>query len=472
VAPQAIEKEALFKTLPAEWPEDLRPQILARVMSGQRKVVVLDDDPTGTQTVHGIPVVTEWSQSTLESLLISDFPAFYLLTNSRSLSVADAVEVNLEIGRNLASASKLTGQRYVLISRSDSTLRGHFPAEMEALEETLTGEIHGWIIVPFFKEGGRFTIRDVHYVADQEHLVPAGQTEFARDAVFGYKSSNLRSWVEEKTGGRFAADAVLSISIEDLRVGGPARIAHKLRRLSGGRPCIVNAAKYRDLEVFVLALLETEAQGRRFLYRTAASFVPVRAALMSRSLLEPSELTLPKTGCGLFVVGSHVPRTNRQLENLLALSAITGFELRLAALMDDRRRPLEIERVVRQTENALEAQENVVIYTSRQMVVTECAETNLSIGRRVSDALTAVISTISKRPRYLVAKGGITASDIATKGLYVKQAQVLGQILPGVPVWQLGPESRFPGLVYVVFPGNVGGPDALTQTLYKLESRD
>ena len=53
-------------------------------------------------------------------------------------------------------------------------------------------------------------------------------------------------------------------------------------------------------------------------------------------------------------------------------------------------------------------------------------------------------------------KGGITSSDVGTKALAVKKARVLGQIQPGIPVWQTGAESRFPGTPYVIFPGNVG----------------
>jgi uncharacterized protein YgbK (DUF1537 family) len=67
-------------------------------------------------------------------------------------------------------------------------------------------------------------------------------------------------------------------------------------------------------------------------------------------------------------------------------------------------------------------------------------------------------------------KGGITSSDIATEGLAVKDALVCGQIIPGVPVWKLGAESRYPGLIYVVFPGNVGDAQALVEVVNKLRS--
>ena len=136
-------------------------------------------------------------------------------------------------------------------------------------------------------------------------------------------------------------------------------------------------------------------------------------------------------------------------------------------ILDESRRPGEIERLARLVDESLQKGEDVVLYTSRKLVTGE-AEENLAIGNRVSDALTAVVKRISGRPRYMVAKGGITASDVATEGLNIQRASVLGQILPGVPVWRLGLESRFAGIPYVVFPGNVGGPTALADVVKKI----
>ena len=204
-------KTDLLASLPPEWPEDLLPEIQREVKASRRKVVVLDDDPTGTQTVHGVPVLTEWPHETLRAELTNDLPAFYLLTNSRSLQLAEAQAMNTEIGRNLVEAARQAGREFVVVSRSDSTLRGHFPGEVQALAEALRQDFDAWLIIPFFLEGGRYTINDIHYVAEGEWFVPAGETEFARDAVFGYRASNLRQWVEEKTGGRVSSEAVASI---------------------------------------------------------------------------------------------------------------------------------------------------------------------------------------------------------------------------------------------------------------------
>ena len=72
-----------------------------------------------------------------------------------------------------------------------------------------------------------------------------------------------------------------------------------------------------------------------------------------------------------------------------------------------------------------------------------------------------MIGKLPVRPSFIVAKGGITSSDVGVKALRVRKALVKGQIRPGIPVWQTGEESTFPGLPYVIFPGNVGAEDDL-----------
>lgn len=457
-----------LKALPPEWATDLLPQIQAWVRASGRKVVVVDDDPTGTQTVHGIPVLTEWSVESLRTELANELPCFYILTNSRSLPLPGAQALNHEIAYHLREAAREAQRDFVIVSRSDSTLRGHFPGEVDALARALGQAFDGWLIVPFFLEGGRYTIGDVHYVAEGDTLVPAAETPFASDRAFGYRSSNLREWIEEKTGGRVRADQVAVISIGDLRVGGPSRVAEKLMALSRGQMCIVNGASYRDMEVFADGLLSAEANGKRFLYRTAASFVRVRAGIAPRPLLNRAELQLPQYGGGLVIVGSYVPKTTAQVEALLGQTLIVGIEISAQALLDTRREN-EIERVASGASGALRRNQDVVIYTSRQLVSANDPEASLSMGQRISEGLIEVLRRIDVTPRYLVAKGGITSSDVATKGLNVRRAMIRGQVLPGVPVWHLGDESRYPGLNYIVFPGNVGTPNSLAEIINRFK---
>jgi uncharacterized protein YgbK (DUF1537 family) len=438
------------------------------VESRASSLVVLDDDPTGTQTVHDVPVLTEWSVETLRNELKCKAPLFYVLTNSRSLPLSEACAVNREIGRHLAEAAQQADRAYAVASRSDSTLRGHFPGEVEALAGALGHGYDGWLLIPFFGEGGRYTVHDVHYAADGKRLVPVGETEFARDETFGYRASDLRQWVEEKTEGRIPAKAVDSIALEDIRCGGPTCVTERLLQLADGTVCIVNAASNRDLEVFVCGMLAAEARGRRFLYRSAASFVPVRAGLAPRELLSPTELEMPATGGGLIVAGSHVPRTTEQVRALLSETEVVGHEVRVNNLLSEEHRTREVERAIDEATRALGSGRDVALFTSRRLVPGGTAEESLAIGRRISESLVSIVRGVSTVPRYVLAKGGITASDLATGGLHAKRSMVLGQILPGVPVWQLGSESRYPGLAYIVFPGNVGNHRGLVDVVTQL----
>jgi uncharacterized protein YgbK (DUF1537 family) len=398
-------------------------------------IIVLDDDPTGTQTVHDVPVLTNWKLRTIIDEFERGTPLFYLLTNSRSLPMIRAVDIALEVGENILDASRQTGRAFEIISRSDSTLRGHFPAEVDALAEVLEMEQAVCVIIPFFQEGGRYTINDIHYVSQGQQLIPAADTAFAKDVVFGYCNSDLKRWVEEKTQGRISATSVRSLSLGEIRKDGPDHIAEKMAECKPGSVCIVNAADYRDLEVVTLGLLQARQEGRRFLFRTAASFVRVRAGLTARQLLTADEMNVTGSTGGLVIVGSHVPRSSQQLDHLLQHGNVQSIELSVNKIL------------------------------SRKLITGKDNESSLSIGRQISQGLVEIVSSMGVRPRYILAKGGITSSDIATQALGIVRAHILGQILSGVPVWQSGPESKFPDMPYIVFPGNVGSTDAISDVV-------
>jgi uncharacterized protein YgbK (DUF1537 family) len=444
-------------------------EIRRRVDESGRRVVVLDDDPTGVQSVHGVPVLTTWTVDDLRWALIQPSPTFYILTNSRSLPEEEAVALNRDVARNLSEASG-PGTDFDVVSRSDSTLRGHYPAETDALAEAL-GEggrgPDGLIICPAFFEAGRITVDDVHWLRQSGELVPAGQTEFASDHSFGYRSSDLKSWVEEKTGGRLRASEVTSVSLADLREGGSERVLEILEGASGGRPVVLNAETYEDLEIFVLGLLAAEARGKRFLYRTGPSFVRTRGGITEPKILGARDLyrKRPREGPGLVLVGSYVPTTTRQLEGALALDGIHAVEMSVPQLLEPGDREAELGRVAEEVNGSL-VSSDVVVYTSRELVTAdEAGLSNFEIGASVSSALVEVMRRVDRALplSFVIAKGGITSSDIATKGLGVRKAEVAGPLLPPgiVPVWILPDENDFPGLPYVIFPGNVGGPESL-----------
>lgn len=115
-----------------------------------------------------------------------------------------------------------------------------------------------------------------------------------------------------------------------------------------------------------------------------------------------------------------------------------------------------------------------MVYTERTLLVPDSKdpEEALRLSVKISDALTGFVTKLAVKPSFIVAKGGITSSDVGVKGLQVKRATVAGQILPGIPVWRTGAESRFPGIAYVIFPGNVGDVDSLRKAYRKLTAEN
>jgi uncharacterized protein YgbK (DUF1537 family) len=237
-----------------------------------------------------------------------------------------------------------------------------------------------------------------------------------------------------------------------------------------GGAIIVNAADDRDIEVLVMGLLDAEAAGKRFLYRTAASFVRIRAGISTRPLLTADELRGEGAAGGLVVVGSYITKSSEQLNAALALPGINAIELRVGALLADGGAEPEIDRVSGEVSRLLAAGEDVVLYTSRLQRTGATESETLAIAGRVSLAICSVVEKLVMRPRFLLVKGGNTASDVATRALGVQRAMALGQIQPGVPVWELGPETRFPGLRYVIYPGNVGSRDGVAEAVRVLRS--
>lgn len=433
----------------------------------QKKIIVLDDDPTGVQTVHDIYVYTDWSKESIRQGFQDEKSMFFILTNSRGFTGEETRRMHAEIARNIAEVSKETGKDFLIISRSDSTLRGHYPIETlvlkEHIEELTDKKMDGEIIMPFFVEGGRYTIGNVHYVADGNTLVPAANTEFAADRTFGYASSDLREWVEEKTGGKYSKESVTCITLDELRSLDYEGIRRKLDSITDFNKVVVNAVEYEDVKVFITALVEV-LETKNFLFRTAAALPRMIGQVQEKGLLTRKELvnTTNKNG-GFIIVGSHVKKTTRQLEHLKELDSIIFIEFNCFLVTDDLALEKELERVIQLANEHIKNGKTVAVFTRRERLDVHSGnkEDDLRLAVKISEAVTRIASSITVRPNFIIAKGGITSSDVGTKALEVKKALVLGQILPGIPVWLTGVESRFPDMPYVIFPGNVGSDTAL-----------
>ncbi len=456
--------EAIIKSIrEGEHGADYRDEIRKELLKNPRTIVILDDDPTGTQTVHNVPVITQWSEEVIKREILTS-PVFFILTNSRSLQAEDADELGALIGRRLKKAAAKHNKKLMVISRSDSTLRGHYPNEVNALAEGLGWEHVKELLIPAFFEGGRYTFNDIHYVKEGEEFIPAAETPFAKDNTFGYDSSDLKEWIAEKTEGRINATAVKSLGLDLIRNHHVEEVSDILN--GNQRHFIVNATTYNDLGAIALASLQAKGP---FIFRTAASFINAIANIELRTLLQKEELlTGNESKGGLVIVGSYVPKTTAQLAHLRKHSDAVFMEFDVAKMIKSTSVEKELGQITDQIDDEIGQQKTVVLYTAREVIKGDTKEESLKIVNQVSQNLIAIVKKIKNRPKYILAKGGITSSDIAVKGLKVTRADIMGQVINGVPVWRLGQDAKFPELPYIVFPGNVGENDALFNVIRKL----
>ncbi|WP_427015464.1 four-carbon acid sugar kinase family protein [Pseudarthrobacter sp. P1] len=464
--------------------------VAAAVAVSARVLVVLDDDPTGTQSVANLPVLTRWDTEDFRWAFAhriggEQARAVYVLTNTRSLDPDEAAARNVEIVTSALAAAKESGTTLGFVSRSDSTLRGHYPLEPDTMAATImavAGEsTDGVVIVPAFPDAGRITIGGVHYTrADGGTLVPVAETEFARDASFGYKHSALAEYVQEKSAGRFQAADVIVLDLDTIRAGtaeeGAQAIADAVDAAVDSTPIVVDVVTENDLRILALGLEEAEKRGKKLLYRVGPPFVRARIGQEIHAELAPEEIYpaaghTPSSHGGLIVVGSHVGVTTRQLAALTAAhSAARIVEIDVEQLLGAGAAAY-LDRTVDQVVEALH-DGDAIVHTSRLLIKTDDAAQSLEIARTVSAAVVAVVNRTLKTfpPRFVIAKGGITSSDVAAHGLQIRHAIVRGPMLPGiVSLWEPvdGPAA---GIPYIVFAGNVGDDQSLAAVTRKLSS--
>ena len=286
--------------------------------------------------------------------------------------------------------------------------------------------------------------------------------------LFGYTAATLPDYIEEKTKGAFAASDVVCISLDDLRSLNLDAIEKQLLSVDHFQKIIVNAVDYVDLKVFCIALYRAMEKGKLFLLRSAASIVKVLGGITDQPLLSRKKMITKVTSAGgIIVIGSHTDKTTQQLEELKKLPDIMFLELNAALVRNTEKFEKEVERCLSLEEQYLKEGKTVCCYTSRALITADTGnkEDELRLSVRISDAVQSLVGQLTVTPSFVIAKGGITSSDVGTKALGVKKARVLGQIRPGIPVWQTGDDSKFPQIPYVIFPGNVGERTTLREAV-------
>lgn len=469
-------KSELFKNIKQIDESIVNEKLKIALNSLNKKIVVLDDDPTGVQTVHDISVYTDWSKESISNGFAEKNSMFFILTNSRAFTAEHTEQVHQDIAEKIVQESKKTNKDFIIISRSDSTLRGHYPLETNTIRKTiekLTDKIFdGEVLMPFFKEGGRFTINNIHYVQEGDYLIPAGMTEFAKDKTFYYTSSSLPDYIEEKTNGEFKAKDTICISLDSLRNMDIDKITKQLISVSNFNKIVVNAIDYVDVKVFAIALINAINQGKRFIFRSAAALTKVIGGVSDKPLLSRKELINNNQHGGLIIIGSHVKKTTAQFNELKKCSWIKFIEFNHLLVLEPAKLKNELQRIISEVEQTIKSGQTTVVYTGRKRLDIGSEEESLKVSVKISEAITSIVDRITVQPSFIIAKGGITSSDVGTKGLHVKKANVLGQIKPGIPVWQTGVESKFKYMPYIIFPGNVGTETTLREIVEELEGKN
>ncbi|MBD1846206.1 four-carbon acid sugar kinase family protein [Cyanobacteria bacterium FACHB-63] len=433
----------------------------------QPKIIVLDDDPTGSQTVHSCLLLMQWDVETLRVGLRDRAPIFFVLTNTRSLTPEAAKSVTQEVCRNLKQAIALESiQDFLVVSRSDSTLRGHYPIETDAIAEEL-GSFDAHFLVPAFFEGGRTTRDSVHYLKVSGVDMPVHETEFAKDSVFGYKYSYLPDYVEEKTQGRIHADQVERFLLTDIRSG----IQPRLKALHNNQCCVVDSETQADMDRFASDVLAVASEGKRFLFRSAASLLTSLANLGAQPIAQAEMARYVREGKpGAVIVGSHVKKTTEQLQKLLEAPGTVGVEIDVAQLVgSDEAHDRLLSDAVEKINEIHNAGKTPVIFTSRKELTFNDAQTRLNFGESVSTLLMDILQHLPADIGFLISKGGITSNDTLSKGLALQTARLLGQVLAGVSMVRTAEDHpQFPNLPVVLFPGNVGDETALATVYQRL----
>jgi uncharacterized protein YgbK (DUF1537 family) len=423
-------------------------------MTGQPPLIVVDDDPTGTQAVAGVPVLLEWDPGLVAETAAARPPAIHLMTNARAYSPSEARELTRSA---TAAAVEALGRPRVVL-RGDSTLRGHLLDEYLGLcEAAYEGTRPPLLLVPALPAAGRVTVGGVHLLERDGVRVPLHETEYARDPSFAYRDARLLRWAEERSSGLLRAVDGSEVPLERLRSEGAGAVAEALLELAARpRPaaCAPDAETLDDLATIAEGLRQAEAAGAPVAVRCAPTFAGVLGGCLATR-----RATIPHERGPLVVVcGSWVPASTRQLARLVAAYPSALVEVDVLALASTHADE-EIERAARDVSHRLAADDLAVLATPRER---PDGTEGLAAGHLIAVNLARVLRHLDPAPAVVVAKGGVTSAVTAREGLGARRGEVVGPLLDGVALWRL-PTDGDRTIPYVVFPGNVGGDDTLRE---------
>ncbi len=446
------------------------------------KIIIFDDDPTGSQTVYGCPLLLNWDAQTLEKAFAKSSPLIFILANTRSLSSVLAVKKTREICSSIKRFFLIKGfskDDYFYISRGDSTLRGHGFLEPAILAEEL-GPFHATFHIPAFLEGGRTTENGIHYL----NGIPVHKTDFGRDNMFGFSTSDLAKWIEEKSLGQIQAENILHVKIKQLEIAfnnedGFNSLLSFLSKLENNISVVVDARLPHHLETLARAI-KVVSKEKRFLFRTAASFIKSLSALPPNPQNNADLISLKSKNNqfqykpGLIIVGSHVKLATDQLEVLLEDDSCEGLEIPVSkladifSLLDSQEEILKMEEILfSKIDKILEMKKIPVLYTTREEMKFSSSFKRMNFGLELAEFMAILVGKINNKFGYIISKGGITTQLLLQKGLNFNQVDLQGQILPGLSI--VTSNSNQSDLPVITFPGNLGSEKTLLESFQLMQ---
>ncbi|MFB7250171.1 four-carbon acid sugar kinase family protein [Microbacterium sp. NPDC056234] len=410
------------------------------------KTVVLDDDPTGTQSASGVTVLLEYDADLIREAL-EHADSVYVQTNSRAIDEASAVALVSDVRDAARQAAADLGEQVQFVLRGDSTLRGHVFAETaQFLDDDAV-----IVFSPAFPDGGRTTVDGVHLVRADGVDVPAHGTEYAEDPVFPFASGVLAEYVAEKSGR-----AAVGIDVEALRSGSAGEV---IAMAPAGSVVLPDAVTNDDIRLIAQAIASARRAGRSVVVRSAAPLAAALADVQSDGLLRHPLVSAPVPT--LLACGSHTAGATAQLD---AVTAVHGPAI-VIPTQDAFTDPVAAGNAAAEQARGRLRDGGLAIVTTERHRRPE--HNTLRHGELVMRALTVAVRELVPEVEAVIAKGGITSAELARTGVGAVRAQVRGQVLPGISVWDLVSAEGAEKL-YVVVPGNVGEADALTEVLAAL----
>ncbi len=440
------------------------------------KIVVIDDDPTGSQTVHGCLLLLSWDVDLLKEGLRHPSPFLFVLANTRALLPDDAADRNREICLALHQAIREEGLKLediVLVSRGDSTLRGHGVLEPNVIADVM-GPFSATLHIPAFFEAGRITVDGVHLLNGE----PVHKTPFAQDRLFSYTTSDLAAWLEEKSKGSIPKENVQRISLDQLdegasSVSGLASLQEWLCRLNHNQPVVVDAEKLEQLIALSNAVKNLIGE-KRFLFRSAASFINALVGLKPKLIGGKSLARYRRKDDfgspmpGMVIVGSHVPLADRQLARLLEAPDCVGVEVEVKKLLEvfnSDSQELFLSDLERRWSDQLHELvmngKTPVLFSSRGELLFSSAKKRLLFGSFLAQSMSRMAISLAPELGYLISKGGITTNTLLVKGMGLNKVHLEGQVLPGLSLVRAFEEGSQSNIPILTFPGNLGDVSSL-----------